>query len=170
VVIGLEHALFHDQHVVGQRDRVQHHVGDAGAGVEQDAVEARRHLLDHVEQLLALLPADVEQLHPSQPTVLEDADARLKQPLGEELLFGKLEKGGKVTIDIEDTEIVDEATGEKKPGKGSEIDPEIVCLQAVEEQWPQGKARRRASCMSRRVTLGSKVKSFGRSRSESESE
>ncbi|HVH44471.1 MAG TPA: ATP-dependent Clp protease ATP-binding subunit ClpA [Labilithrix sp.] len=41
----------------------------------------------------------------------------VKQPLGEELLFGKLEKGGKVTIDAEDAEVVDEATGEKKPGK-----------------------------------------------------
>jgi ATP-dependent Clp protease ATP-binding subunit ClpA len=41
----------------------------------------------------------------------------VKQPLGEELLFGKLEKGGAVVVDAEDTEIVDEATGEKKPGK-----------------------------------------------------
>ena len=31
-----------DEHVVGERDRVQDDVGDAGAGVEQDAVEARR--------------------------------------------------------------------------------------------------------------------------------
>ncbi|MBX3227021.1 MAG: ATP-dependent Clp protease ATP-binding subunit ClpA [Labilithrix sp.] len=41
----------------------------------------------------------------------------VKQPLGEELLFGKLEKGGAVTIDAEDAEITDEDTGEKKPGK-----------------------------------------------------
>src|SRR5262249_23766637 len=41
----------------------------------------------------------------------------VKQPLGEELLFGKLEKGGKVVIDAEEAEVVDEATGEKKPGK-----------------------------------------------------
>ena len=41
----------------------------------------------------------------------------VKQPLGEELLFGKLEKGGKVTIDAEDAEVEDEKTGEKKPGK-----------------------------------------------------
>ncbi|HVJ94425.1 MAG TPA: AAA family ATPase, partial [Labilithrix sp.] len=41
----------------------------------------------------------------------------IKQPLGEELLFGKLEKGGKVSIDAEDAEVVDETTGEKKPGK-----------------------------------------------------
>jgi ATP-dependent Clp protease ATP-binding subunit ClpA len=40
----------------------------------------------------------------------------VKQPLGEELLFGKLEKGGKVTIDVEPTSIVDEATGETKDG------------------------------------------------------
>jgi ATP-dependent Clp protease ATP-binding subunit ClpA len=41
----------------------------------------------------------------------------VKQPLGEELLFGKLEKGGKVLIDAADAEVVDEATGEKKAGK-----------------------------------------------------
>jgi ATP-dependent Clp protease ATP-binding subunit ClpA len=41
----------------------------------------------------------------------------VKQPLGEELLFGKLERGGKVLIDAEDTEIEDETTGEKKPAK-----------------------------------------------------
>jgi ATP-dependent Clp protease ATP-binding subunit ClpA len=41
----------------------------------------------------------------------------IKQPLGEELLFGKLEKGGLVVIDAEAAEIEDEATGEKKPGK-----------------------------------------------------
>ncbi len=41
----------------------------------------------------------------------------VKQPLGEELLFGKLEKGVKVTIDAEDAEVEDEKTGEKKPGK-----------------------------------------------------
>jgi ATP-dependent Clp protease ATP-binding subunit ClpA len=41
----------------------------------------------------------------------------LKQPLGEELLFGKLEKGGKVLVDAEDTETEDETTGEKKPAK-----------------------------------------------------
>ena len=44
-----------DQHVVGERDRVQHHVGDAGAGVEQDPVEARRELLDDVGELVAHL-------------------------------------------------------------------------------------------------------------------
>jgi ATP-dependent Clp protease ATP-binding subunit ClpA len=41
----------------------------------------------------------------------------VKQPLGEELLFGKLEKGGKVVIDAEDAEVTDEDTGEKKAGK-----------------------------------------------------
>jgi ATP-dependent Clp protease ATP-binding subunit ClpA len=57
----------------------------------------------------------------------------VKQPLGEELLFGKLEKGGHVRIDAEDAEIEPEGspqasrrpegdsererTGEKKPGK-----------------------------------------------------
>jgi ATP-dependent Clp protease ATP-binding subunit ClpA len=41
----------------------------------------------------------------------------VKTPLGEELLFGKLEKGGHVVIDAEDAEVEDEKTGEKKPGK-----------------------------------------------------
>jgi ATP-dependent Clp protease ATP-binding subunit ClpA len=41
----------------------------------------------------------------------------LKQPLGEELLFGSLEKGGSVTVDAEDSEVIDEATGETNPGK-----------------------------------------------------
>ena len=41
----------------------------------------------------------------------------VKTPLGEELLFGKLEKGGSVVIDAEDAEVTDENTGEKKPGK-----------------------------------------------------
>ena len=44
-----------DQHIVGERHGVQHHVRDAGAGVEQDAVVARRHRLDHVQQLVAHL-------------------------------------------------------------------------------------------------------------------
>jgi ATP-dependent Clp protease ATP-binding subunit ClpA len=41
----------------------------------------------------------------------------VKQPLGEELLFGALEKGGNVVVGVEDTEVVDEDTGEKVPGK-----------------------------------------------------
>jgi ATP-dependent Clp protease ATP-binding subunit ClpA len=41
----------------------------------------------------------------------------VKTPLGEELLFGKLEKGGHVVIDAEDAEVEDDKTGEKKPGK-----------------------------------------------------
>ncbi|AKV03066.1 ATP-dependent Clp protease ATP-binding subunit ClpA [Labilithrix luteola] len=43
----------------------------------------------------------------------------VKQPLGEELLFGKLEKGGSVVVDAEDAMIEDErgGGGEKKPGK-----------------------------------------------------
>ncbi|MDB4941134.1 MAG: clpA [Labilithrix sp.] len=41
----------------------------------------------------------------------------VKTPLGEELLFGALEKGGSVVVETEDTEITDERTGEKKPGK-----------------------------------------------------
>ena len=50
------------------------------------------------------------------------ADARIiqdevKQPLGEELLFGALEKGGKVVVATQDSEIEDERTGEKRQGK-----------------------------------------------------
>jgi ATP-dependent Clp protease ATP-binding subunit ClpA len=41
----------------------------------------------------------------------------VKQPLGEELLFGALEKGGSVVVGIADTLIEDERSGEKSPGK-----------------------------------------------------
>jgi ATP-dependent Clp protease ATP-binding subunit ClpA len=45
----------------------------------------------------------------------------VKTPLGEELLFGKLEKGGNVVVDAEDAEIEakDQGgdTGEKTKGK-----------------------------------------------------
>jgi ATP-dependent Clp protease ATP-binding subunit ClpA len=41
----------------------------------------------------------------------------LKQPLGEELLFGKLEKGGKVVVDCEAADVEDKDTGEIIPGK-----------------------------------------------------
>ncbi len=40
----------------------------------------------------------------------------VKTPLGEELLFGALEKGGAVLVETEATTIEDERTGEKKPG------------------------------------------------------
>ena len=41
----------------------------------------------------------------------------VKQPLGEELLFGALEKGGNVVVDAEPTEVTDEVTGETRPGR-----------------------------------------------------
>jgi ATP-dependent Clp protease ATP-binding subunit ClpA len=41
----------------------------------------------------------------------------VKTPLGEELLFGALEKGGSVVVGIVDAEVEDEKTGEKRPGK-----------------------------------------------------
>jgi len=41
----------------------------------------------------------------------------VKTPLGEELLFGALEKGGSVVVGIIDAEVDDEKTGEKRPGK-----------------------------------------------------
>ncbi len=58
----------------------------------------------------------------------------VKQPLGEELLFGKLEKGGKVTIDAEDAEVEDERTGEKKPGKKLAFRFESAAPAAASEQ------------------------------------
>ncbi|MBS2019792.1 MAG: AAA family ATPase, partial [Deltaproteobacteria bacterium] len=56
----------------------------------------------------------------------------VKQPLGEELLFGKLEKGGKVVVLTEDTEVEDERTGEKKPGKKLKFD----CTAAPPDESP----------------------------------
>jgi ATP-dependent Clp protease ATP-binding subunit ClpA len=41
----------------------------------------------------------------------------VKTPLGEELLFGALEKGGSVVVATEDAMVEDEKTGEKRPGK-----------------------------------------------------
>jgi ATP-dependent Clp protease ATP-binding subunit ClpA len=41
----------------------------------------------------------------------------VKTPLGEELLFGALEKGGTVVVSTEDAMVEDEKTGEKRPGK-----------------------------------------------------
>jgi ATP-dependent Clp protease ATP-binding subunit ClpA len=41
----------------------------------------------------------------------------VKQPLGEELLFGKLEKGGTVVVDAEDAELEDKVTGDTVKGK-----------------------------------------------------
>ena len=41
----------------------------------------------------------------------------VKTPLGEELLFGALEKGGTVVVGVVDAEVEDEKTGEKRPGK-----------------------------------------------------
>jgi len=41
----------------------------------------------------------------------------VKQPLGEELLFGALEKGGTVVVGTEETTIADDRTGEERKGK-----------------------------------------------------
>ncbi|MBX3262973.1 MAG: AAA family ATPase [Labilithrix sp.] len=65
----------------------------------------------------------------------------VKQPLGEELLFGKLEKGGKVTIDAEDAEVEDEVTGEKKPGKKLAFRFESL---AAEEKAPAAEEKQKA--------------------------
>jgi len=63
----------------------------------------------------------------------------VKQPLGEELLFGKLEKGGSVVLDVEDTEVEDEATGEKKPAKKLKFQLESAPV------TPEGDAKKKAS-------------------------
>src|SRR5262249_18868490 len=81
--------------------------------------------------VLELTPA--ARLHLSQKGYDPDFGARplarviqedVKQPLGEELLFAKLEKGGKVVIDAEDAPpdpddeaAAKEEAGEKKPSK-----------------------------------------------------
>jgi ATP-dependent Clp protease ATP-binding subunit ClpA len=46
----------------------------------------------------------------------------VKTPLGEELLFGALEKGGKVVVGTQEAVVEDERTGEKKPGKKLKFD------------------------------------------------
>ncbi|CAN5925418.1 ATP-dependent Clp protease ATP-binding subunit [soil metagenome] len=46
----------------------------------------------------------------------------VKTPLGEELLFGALEKGGSVLVSTQDAEVEDERTGEKKQGKKLKFD------------------------------------------------
>ncbi len=45
----------------------------------------------------------------------------VKTPLGEELLFGALEKGGTVVVSTVDAIVEDEKTGDKKPGKKLEF-------------------------------------------------
>ncbi|HSO38818.1 MAG TPA: ATP-dependent Clp protease ATP-binding subunit ClpA, partial [Labilithrix sp.] len=46
----------------------------------------------------------------------------VKTPLGEELLFGALEKGGQVIVSTQDALVEDERTGEKKPGQKLKFD------------------------------------------------
>ena len=61
-----------------------------------------------------------------------------------------------------DSEPVPRGKGEKHPSKGSEIVPETVCLQTVEELCPSGHARPRTFCiMGQRVILRSEVKPLG---------
>ena len=62
----------------------------------------------------------------------------VKTPLGEELLFGALEKGGTVIVATEATTIEDERTGEKKPGKKLKFSctaaaPAVVRTEAAKE-------------------------------------
>jgi hypothetical protein len=64
----------------------------------------------------------------------------VKQPLGEELLFGKLEKGGKVVVDAIDAQVEDEKTGEKVPGKKLSFD----CTPAPPEEKKEPSAEKAA--------------------------
>ncbi len=57
----------HDEHFRGERDGEQHHVGDAGAGVEQEHVVARRERLDDVEELAAHLGGEPRILDHARP-------------------------------------------------------------------------------------------------------
>ncbi len=61
----------------------------------------------------------------------------VKTPLGEELLFGKLEKGGSVVVGTQDAEIEDERTGEKRTGKKLEFS----CTAAIPEPNPAPKPK-----------------------------
>ena len=71
-----------DEHLVGQGHRMQHHVRDARAGIEDDDVEARTHLLDDRLQLVAHVRREprildqpgagqylVERLHRTHPSL-----------------------------------------------------------------------------------------------------
>ena len=62
----------------------------------------------------------------------------VKTPLGEELLFGKLEKGGSVTVGTQESEVEDERTGEKKKGQKLSFD---CTAAAVPEAKPKEKAK-----------------------------
>jgi ATP-dependent Clp protease ATP-binding subunit ClpA len=59
----------------------------------------------------------------------------VKTPLGEELLFGALEKGGQVIVSTQEALVEDERTGEKKPGQKLKFD----CTAAPAEAKPEPK-------------------------------
>ena len=50
----------------------------------------------------------------------------VKKPLAEELLFGKLEKGGAVLVDIEDDAVIFRYPEENGGGSKKEKDPEMA--------------------------------------------
>jgi ATP-dependent Clp protease ATP-binding subunit ClpA len=62
----------------------------------------------------------------------------VKTPLGEELLFGKLEKGGAVVVGTQEAEIEDERTGEKKKGQKLKFD---CTAAAIPEAKPKAQAK-----------------------------
>ena len=93
-----------------------------GSIVDKFISELKSQLAEKVTLELSAPPAStsrrrattrLRRARPLARVIQED----VKTPLGEELLFGKLEKGGHVVIDTEDAEVEDEKTGEKKPGK-----------------------------------------------------
>jgi len=72
----------------------------------------------------------------------------VKTPLGEELLFGKLEKGGAVVVSTQESDIEDERTGEKKKGVKLKFD----CTAAIPEA-PQSRPAPKAKAKEPNETL-----------------
>ena len=72
----------------------------------------------------------------------------VKAPLGEELLFGKLEKGGAVVVSTQESDIEDERTGEKKKGVKLKFD----CTAAIPEA-PQSRPAPKAKAKEPNETL-----------------
>ncbi len=72
----------------------------------------------------------------------------VKTPLGEELLFGKLEKGGAVVVSTQEADVEDERTGEKKKGVKLKFD----CTAAIPEA-PQSRPAPKAKAKEPNETL-----------------
>ena len=64
----------------------------------------------------------------------------VKTPLGEELLFGALEKGGTVVVSTEDALVEDDKTGEKRQGKKLSFKCTAAAPAAAKPEKAEGKA------------------------------